>query len=211
MNVIRRFFCTFASCKLWIMEECYNITKEDILLLPSGSYGGEIKIIDTECELREALPILRSEGIVGFDTETKPVFTKGVHHDVAIIQLATAKCVFLIRLKKLGFPVELANILSDKSILKIGMGILQDMKGLKKLRKFTPDGFVDLATMTAKMGYKCEGVKKLSALILGVQISKRQQVSNWEAEELSEAQIIYAATDAWVCREMYLRLINKKD
>lgn len=190
------------------MNVCYNITKEDILLLPSGCYNGDIKIVDTMSDLMEALPVLMNEVVIGFDTETKPVFKKGVRHDVAIIQLATSDCVFLIRLKKLGFPYELADLLSDKSILKVGMDIPQDVKGLRRLHKFIPKGFIDLAVMTAQRGYKCEGVKKLSALILGIQISKRQQVSNWEADVLSEGQIVYAATDAWVCREMYLKLVE---
>lgn len=191
-----------------MMEICYNITKEDILLLPAGCYNGDIKIVDTMSDLMEALPVLKNEVVIGFDTETKPVFKKGVRHDVAIIQLATSECVFLIRLKKLGFPDELAELLSNKSILKVGMDIPQDIKGLRKLHKFTPNGFVDLAVMTAQRGYQCEGVKKLSALILGIQISKRQQVSNWEAEVLSDGQIVYAATDAWVCREMYFKLVE---
>lgn len=189
-----------------LMENRYDITKEEIVDFPVVGYDGMIKVVDDYGDFKEALGILSKESVIGFDTETKPAFAKGVKHNVAIIQLATSECVFLLRLKKLGFPQELADILSDGNRIKVGMAIGQDLKGLKKLKKFEPGGFVDLATITAQLGYKCEGVKKLSALILGIQINKRQQVSNWEADKLSDAQILYAATDAWVCREMYFKL-----
>ena len=69
---------------------------------------------------------------------------------------------------------------------------------------------MDLQKIGWEYGIKDKAVKKLAANILGIRISKTQQLSNWEADKLSEAQRKYAATDAWVCREMYLRLMQSE-
>ena len=100
--------------------------------------------------------------------------------------------------------------MSDKRILKVGAAIHDDIRGLQKLKEFTPGSFVDLQKIVWEYGIKDKSVKKMTAIILGFRISKTQQLSNWEAETLSESQCKYAATDAWVCREMYLKLMKSE-
>jgi len=147
--------------------------------------------------------------IIGFDTETRPAFKKGVYYDCSLVQIALPGEVILFRLNKIGFPSILIDILSDESLHKIGIALHDDILQLKKIEPFEPNSFVDLNVICPKMGFESIGAKKLSALVLGIQISKRQQVSNWEKHELSDAQIRYAATDAWICREIFLKFRNQ--
>lgn len=186
-----------------------KITKEEIKQLPIQSYTGEVIIIDQINNIESAVQEINKEGIIGIDTETKPAFKKGVFHKTALLQVATSKKVFLFRLNKIGFPKSIAAILANAEIEKIGIAVIQDLKELKdQFFSFKPQVVVDLNILCEKMGFKNIGAKNLSALILGHNISKRQQISNWEAPELSQAQIRYAATDAWICREIYLKLIK---
>ena len=87
--------------------------------------------------------------------------------------------------------------------------IHDDLRQLKQLKEFEESNFIDLNILGPQLGFESIGAKRLSALVLGGRISKRQQVSNWEAARLSEAQVNYAATDAWICREIYLDFQRK--
>lgn len=184
-----------------------HISKEDINLLDLDKYNGEITLIDTAEALELACNEIAQCAIIGIDTETKPSFKKGVMNTVALLQIATDKKVYIIRLKKVAMSQQLADIFSNESIKKIGIAVFDDLKDLKKLKPFTDKAVVDLNLLAPKLGFESIGAKKLSALVLGIRISKRQQVSNWEAQNLTQAQIDYAATDAWICREIYLKLV----
>jgi ribonuclease D len=183
------------------------ITKEDINLLELDKYNGEIILIDTEDALAKACIEIAKSAIIGIDTETKPSFKKGIINTVALLQIATDEKAYIIRLKKVKMSAQLAAIFSNKEIKKIGIAVFDDLKDLKKLHPFKDESVVDLNLLAPKLGFESIGAKKLSALVLGIRISKRQQVSNWEAQKLSQAQIDYAATDAWICREIYLKLV----
>jgi ribonuclease D len=77
---------------------------------------------------------------------------------------------------------------------------------LKKLTAFEPAGFVELATHAKQAHIKNLGLRGLAALLLGFRVSKREQTSNWAKNELTESQLRYAATDAWLGREIYLHM-----
>jgi len=185
-----------------------SISPQEIGALELVSFPGQIVVIDQEGEaFNQAIRYLKRQRILGFDTETRPTFSPEQHSSgTALLQLSGSGKAFLFRLKKLGLPRPLAAILANPSILKIGAATLDDVRGLQKITRFSPKGFVDLQSMVWEYGIRDKSVKKMTAIILGVKISKAQQLSNWEAEHLSESQQRYAATDAWVCREMYLRL-----
>jgi len=140
---------------------------------------------------------------LGFDTETKPSFKKGKLNSTALIQLATSDKAFLFRLNKIGFPDELAEILANDNVIKVGVALRDDLKDLKKINSFEPSGFIDLQDTAKELNIKNISLKKLTAIILNFRISKSQRVSNWEQEILSPGQLKYAATDAWVCYELY--------
>ena len=186
-----------------------SISPEEISALELASFPGEIVLVDREGEeLDKAVRYLKRQQVLGFDTETRPTFSPDQHSTgTALLQLSGGGKAFLFRLKKIGLPRPLAAILANPNIVKVGAATLDDVRGLQKITPFSPRGFVDLQSIVNEYGIRDKSVKKMTAIILGVKISKAQQLSNWEAEHLSESQQRYAATDAWVCREMYLRLM----
>lgn len=186
-----------------------SVETEDITRLPLAAFEGHITVIDKPGkDFDHAIRYLKTKSIIGFDTESRPCFNAHQpHFGVALLQLSGAEKAFLFRVKTLGMQKSLCRILSDKNIIKVGAAVADDIKGLQNYRHFEPRGFVDLQKIVWEWGIKDKSVKKMSAIILGMRISKSQQLSNWEAESLSESQQKYAATDAWVCREMYKRLL----
>lgn len=183
-----------------------EIDKEAINKLEVRQFEGEIRIVDTNDSFKKALRELKKYSVLGFDTETKPTFKKGDQHKIALIQISNSKIAWLIRVNKIGLPPALVSLLEDDSVLKIGAGLHDDMRRLRQISKLNPGGFLDLQKYVEAFNIESKGLKKLVAIILGFKISKAQQMSNWEAEILSEQQRIYAATDAWVCLEIYNRL-----
>lgn len=182
------------------------ISPEELASFELSWFRGEIVLIDNLEKFREIIPRLKDSAVLGFDTETKPNFKKGRKNKVSLLQLATKDLACLFRINKIGMPDELISILADKNIIKAGVAIHDDIRFLAGVRNFMPAGFIELQNLVKDFGIKCSGLKKLCAIILGFRISKRQQVTDWEAEELSDAQILYAATDAWVCYEIYSTL-----
>jgi ribonuclease D len=186
-----------------------TISPEEIGRLELASFPGEIHVIDSlEEEFGQAISYLKRQKVIGFDTETRPTFSPDQRSNgTALLQLSGAEKAYLFRIKKMGaIPRRLCAILANPNIVKVGAAIHDDVRGLQKFAGFLPQNFVDLQKMVWEYGIRDKSVKKMTAIILGFKISKAQQLSNWEAETLSESQQKYAATDAWVCREMYLRL-----
>ncbi len=180
-----------------------TISNEEVNELPLGAYDGDVVVVSDPEKVPAAFHEIGAYDRVGFDTETKPVFVRGHHNKVAILQIATPTKVYLFRLNATGLTHEMIAFLSNPKILKIGVAIRDDIKALQLLKKFDPDGFVELTTLTKAAGFAVEGVKKLTALVLGYRISKSAQTSNWEAPQLDAKQVTYAATDAWVCLQIY--------
>lgn len=187
-----------------------NISPEEIEALPLTSFPGEIIVVDkTDRVFWDALKYLKEQKIIGFDTETRPSFSpEGRHNKTALLQLSGEDRCYLFRVQKLVFIKKVYRLLACDDIIKVGAATANDVRGLQKFCKFNPDSFVDLQNIVWQWGIKDKSVKKMAANILGIRISKTQQLSNWEARTLSEAQKRYAATDAWVCREMYVRLMQ---
>lgn len=185
-----------------------SISKEELNELPVQGFEGEIVVVDFERDVKKILPYLSKQSALGFDTETRPTFAKGKKNQVALLQLSTEKTAFLFRLNKMGLPKEISDILANPGITKVGVAIKDDLKALRSLTNFRPAGFVEIQEKVKDFEIENFGLKKLSGLLLGFRISKAQQTSNWEAEQLSEAQIKYAATDAWVSLEIYNRLLE---
>jgi ribonuclease D len=185
-----------------------NITVEELAKSELSWFKGEIVLVDNLETFYEVFPRLLESELLGFDTETRPIFKKGRKNAVSLIQLSTGELACLFRINKIGIPDELVNLLSDPSVIKAGVAVHDDIRFLKGVKKFTPGGFVDLQAFVKDFGIQSSGLKKLAAIVLGFRISKRQQVTDWEAEQLTEAQLIYAATDAWVCHQIYKKLIN---
>ena len=183
-----------------------NISNEEVNALPVGAFSGEIVVVDTDEAITSACQYLATQPLIGFDTETRPSFTKGISNKVSLLQLSSAERSFLFRLNKIALERPILRLLESRTTLKIGAAVRDDIRGLQQLRQFTPRGFIDLQNLVDQYGIGERSVRKMAAIVLGVKISKAQRLSNWEAASLTPAQQLYAATDAWISREIYLKL-----
>ncbi len=183
-----------------------HITKDEINCLPMKQYEGPIHLIRTPEAADNAAVKLKQETLLGFDTETRPTFRVGEYYQPSLLQLATATEVFLFQIKLTGLTNGLCDVLSNPDIIKTGVSIRSDVSELRKLSAFEPAGFVELATHAKQAHIKNLGLRGLAALLLGFRVSKREQTSNWAKNELTESQLRYAATDAWLGREIYLHM-----
>jgi ribonuclease D len=184
----------------------HAISKDEISALPLRSYAGHIHVVDSDAKMHAAVRVLGSERILGFDTETRPAFKVGESYPPALIQLAASGGVYVFQLRHITSYGPLAGILADRNMLKAGIAVRDDIIKLGTLFAFKPAGFVELADMRAKLGIKNAGLRGLAALLFGFKISKHVKISRWDAPKLTHEQIVYAATDAWICREIYFAL-----
>lgn len=183
-----------------------DISREELNELPLRVWQGKIDIIDVPNEIPRAIEEILYHPFSGFDTESKPAFKKGQNHPIALIQVAIPDKVFLFRICKTGYQKQLLQYLNHKNHQKIGIGLRDDLSGLKNEAKIEPQGFEELNQLVKPLGIESNGLRKLAGILMNCRISKNAQVTNWEAEALNKKQVLYAATDAWVCHEMYWRL-----
>ncbi len=183
-----------------------KITKEELENLEIKGYEGKVTIISEDVQIAEAVAHLERYSVLGFDTETRPTFKKGRHNETALLQLASDDEVFIFQLQKLTDFKALQQLLNNKKILKVGAAIRDDVKELNYYFPAKKDSYVELQKMVKTFGIEDISLKKMTAIVLGFRISKGQQVSNWEADPLQDAQIRYAATDAWVSLRIYQEL-----
>jgi ribonuclease D len=185
-----------------------DISKEELENLDLVQFEGPIAVVDTMDDFRREIGQIERCPLLGFDTETKPSFKKGKVNPTSLIQLATQERAWIIRVTRIGYPERLLRLLSSENIIKVGAGLNDDLRRLRSDFHFEPAGFLDLQQYVEAFRIEEKGLKKMSAIVLGKRISKSQQVSNWDADPLTEAQLIYAATDAWICLEIYRTLRN---
>ncbi len=184
----------------------HKMEKDEINALPIWAYSGKTIVLSTPRDAQTAATELLQQRILGFDTETRPSFRKGQKHNPALLQLATDTAVYLFQLKKTGLPDELLAVLENEQIYKAGVAISYDIQELQNIAPFTAKGFIDLGKLSHKLHLKNHGLRTLAAALLGIRISKNARQSNWENETLLPKQITYAATDAWLSRELYLKM-----
>lgn len=186
-----------------------TISREDVNALPIRRYEGEVRLVATPGDLERAFAEIRKDGgrdsVAGFDTETRPVFRSGESHLPCLVQVATARAVTLFRLQHVDCSAALAEFLADTRLVKAGVGLADDLRQLQRVFPFESHAMLDLGSVAKRHGLKQSGVRNLAGLFLGFRIPKGSKTSNWAAARLSPQQLIYAATDAWVCRELYLR------
>jgi ribonuclease D len=187
-----------------------TIDKEELKKLPLQKFTGTIHVVDSRAGLKKYLPVLKQETVLGFDTETKPSFKKGKFNQISLVQFATRFHAYLFRITSLNLPDEMIELFENDSIKKVGAALHDDLIDLRRIRDFKARGFLDLQKYVEAFGIENKGVAKLAGIVLGFRISKSQQLSNWDAEALTEAQKEYAATDAWVCLRIYNELQNYK-
>ena len=181
-----------------------TITKAEIAQMPIVQFPGRIFVIYTETDAEKAVAYLKSQQIVGVDTETRPSFKRGRSHKVALLQIATIDTCFLFRLNQIGMPAFLQDFLMGDT-LKIGLSLKDDFMMLRRRKDVHAEegNWIELQDYVGRFGIEDRSLQKIFANLFGKKISKAQRLSNWEAESLTESQINYAATDAWACVEIY--------
>ena len=183
-----------------------NDKMEPIHNFPRAQFPGEIVMIHKDEQIKAALDLLGTDELIGFDTETKPAFKKGEVYQVSLLQLDNANHALLIRLHSLKNFTLLKEFFENNEIKKIGVAIRDDVKGLQKLFPFEARGFVELSDMAKERGLKNFGLKGMTEEVLSLTLSKRAKLSNWESRDLGPDQKLYAATDAWIGREIFIAL-----
>lgn len=180
-----------------------SIEKTDIQRMPQVMFPGDIHVIDSIYHVKEAVRVLSNSPLVGFDTETRPSFRKGIVHKTALIQISTLDECFLFRSCKIGMPDVLAQYLASAEHKKVGLSLHDDFKIMRKLSNMEPAGFIDLQDVVGDYCITDISLQKIYAILFGGKIAKGQQLTNWEAPELSAAQQNYGAVDAWACLKIY--------
>lgn len=186
-------------------EGLREISREALLELPVRRYEGEVCLVETPQQLERALADLHAERVIGFDTETRPAFRKGESYSPSLVQAATASVVYLFQLRRSEVLPVVAGMLESVPIVKTGVSVARDLRDLQAVVPFKPQNVLDLEGVARRCGLKQTGVRNLAGMLLGFRIPKGNTTSNWAAHTLTPAQIAYAATDAWACRELYLR------
>lgn len=197
MQKERKFKCMFPQ----------RVNKDMILSLPAVECGVQIVLVEDEHICRQALEEIAKERLLGFDTETKPAHRAGEFYHVSILQLATENKAWIFRLAKLtNLLPEIFKILEDENILKVGVGMKGDIRGLQKLQSFSDKGFTHIEPIVDSLQILNTGLRNLTAVFFGLRLSKSAQMSNWAANELTQKQLDYAATDAWISRKLFVEI-----
>lgn len=178
--------------------------------MPTERFEGRIIVIQTEKDAEKATIYLNQQTAIGFDTETRPAFRKGVSHQIALMQLSTDDTCFLFRLNIIGLPDCLADILVNPAIEKIGLSLRDDFSAIHKRKPLVPANFIELQSYVKNYGIEDNGLQRIYGILFGKRISKGQRLSNWEADVLSDAQKMYAAIDAWACLRIFNELKTKE-
>lgn len=187
-----------------------TIDKDALAKLPIEVFGGNIIIVQKRSEVKAACEYLNKFDLLGFDSETRPSFKKGVTNKISLIQLSSEDTCVLFRLNKIGMPDCLTKILTNPEIRKIGLSVRDDFNAIRRRKSLIPANFLDLQVFVKQFGIDDSSLQRIYGILFGKKISKGQRLSNWDAENLSEAQKKYAALDAWACLRIYSKLNDIK-
>lgn len=185
-----------------------KVNKESLSDLPKVIFPGKIVVVVSCEETKRYVDYLLQQEVLGFDTETRPAFSKGTHYKCSLLQVATHDCCFLFRLNHTGLTPDIIRLLEDTSIKKVGLAWRNDILSLKELGDFKAAGFIDLQDMVKAIGIEDQSLVKIYANLFHERISKTERLSNWERDVLKESQKNYAAIDAWACVQIYHELVR---
>ena len=191
------------------MNDYTKLTKDQINAMPLVRYEGKIHVLSSQDDIQESVDYLMTQKVIGFDTETRPTFTKGSANAPSLVQLAGEKAVFIYQMDDISILKKLSTILSNKKITKSGVSVDRDLIELMFLTPFDPCSFIDLGDVARDRGIPHHGLRGLAAMFLGSRISKGARTSDWGRVRLSRSQVSYAATDAWMGLELFKRFEKK--
>jgi ribonuclease D len=182
-----------------------EVSKEALLALPVTRWEGEIVLVETPRDFERAWADLANEPHIGWDTETRPAFRPGESYLPSLVQAATASTVYIFPLARMDFSKVVGGLFAEPTIVKAGISVADDLKKLKQVFPFEEQSVLDLGHVAKRHGMKQTGLRNLSAIFLGSRITKGEKTTNWAAPKLTARQLGYAATDAWACRQLYLK------
>ena len=182
-----------------------EISREQMAALPIRRYEGEVVLVHSRGALERAAADIHAERVVGWDTETRPAFRPGESYLPSLVQVATARTVYIFQLQALDVSSEVSGFFGAEAVLKVGISVADDLQKLKMVFPFEPASVLDAGKVARRHGMAQTGLRNLAGIFLGFRIPKGAKTTNWAARRLTEQQITYAATDAWACRELYLR------
>ena len=185
-----------------------SFSKAELSALPIEKFVKKIVVPENEDEIAKAVKHLSRFKMIGFDTETRPSFRRGVQHQVSLIQMATEEEAYLFRVNGKEFPNELKKLIENPAVTKVGLSLKDDFAALRRIGLSRFESFIDLQNLAKQFQIENQALRGIYGVLFGKRISKSQQLSNWEAEKLSEAQKEYAALDAWACLRIYLHLMK---
>ena len=182
-----------------------TISRDEVVALPIQRYEGEVVVVGSPEDLERAREDFAQEALAGIDTETRPAFRKGESYAPSLVQVATARAVYLFQIQQVDCSAVLRDLLASERTIKAGVSLAYDLRQLKHVFPFEEKAVVDVGWVAKRHQLEQTGVRNLAALFLGLRIPKGAKTTNWSSRRLTPQQITYAATDAWVCRQLYLR------
>ena len=185
------------------MKKYKKLSKNEINSLPQIKFNGDVEVLSSNDNVQAAVNFLMNYDLIGFDTETKPTFVKGPLNPPSIMQLACIDKVYIFQLDNESLYKKLFPILSNENITKCGVSVDRDLIELMYLSPFDPLSFVDLGNIARDNDVPHHGLRGLVAMFLKHRISKGAQISDWSKTVLSQSQITYAATDAWISLKLF--------
>ena len=185
------------------MKKYKKLSKNEINSLPQTQFDGDVEVLSSNDNVQAAVNYLMNYDLIGFDTETKPTFVKGPLNPPSILQLACIDKVYIFQLDNESLYKKLFPILSNENITKCGVSVDRDLIELMYLSPFDPLSFVDLGNIARDNDVPHHGLRGLVAMFLKHRISKGAQISDWSKTVLSQSQITYAATDAWISLKLF--------
>lgn len=186
--------------------------KEEIALLEPFERLGldQIEVVSTPARAAQALKDLTGATVLGFDTESKPTFAKNeASEGPHIVQLSALDKAWIFQLEDAECRRAVGLVLSSPAVIKAGFGLGDDQRRI--IRKLGTDlqGVLDLNVVFRERGYRKDmGVRGAVAVMFNKRFlkSKKAATSNWANERLTEAQIVYAANDAYGALRVYKAL-----
>lgn len=182
--------------------------EEIALLAPFERLGLErIALVSTAAQAEQAANALLRDPVWGFDTESRPTFEAGVASEGPhVVQLATLERAYVFQLHDPGCRIVAGELLAQAGVVKAGFGLHDDKRRITHKLGVEPQDVLDLDTVFRQRGYRRQmGIKAAVAVLFGQRYlkSKRAATSNWAHRQLSEAQLLYAANDAWAALRVY--------
>lgn len=183
------------------------ISALEIARLPLAKFPGRVVVISVPEDEERVRTAFEGEAFLGLDTETRPSSAASPKNRLALVQVATSRLACLWRVGEMRcIPPLLRKLIEDPSRHKIAQGATHEVDVFRDEWCLSPQSFIDLHHIALHLKTNPRSLQGLVALFLGKRLGKEQRLSNWEQSPLTQAQIEYAALDAWAGREVLLAM-----